>query len=267
MNRLAALLVGLFTTLTCPAQQPIKLNSPSRNLVLTIKVGDSLSFSLSAGTTPVITQAVISMTLDQGITWGHHAQIVSLDYRSIDQVQPSPFYIKATVHDHFNELTLHFKGDYSLVLRAYDEGVAYRFKSSKSGAYHVFAEQATYHFNPGDSAVAAYVNGSKSDRFINSFENTYNFTALDKLNEKELLLTPALIRKPGKCSVLISETDLKSYPGMYLQRRGLGTDASTLEGVFAPSPAGETASEDVQEIHVTSRHDYIAAVDGPRSFP
>ncbi len=267
MNRLAALLLCLVTNLTCFAQEPIKLSSPSRNLVLTITAGDSLRFSLSAGTTPVITQAVISMTLDDGITWGRHTQIVSRNYRTINWVQPSPFYIKATVRDHFNELTLNFKGDYSVVLRAYDEGVAYRFTSSKPGAYHVFAEQATYHFSPGDSAVAAYVNGSKNDRFINSFENTYNFIALDKLNEKELLLTPALICKPGKCAVLISESDLKSYPGMYLQRRGPGTAASTLEAVFAPCPAGETASEDVQEIHVKSRHDYIAAVDGPRSFP
>lgn len=49
--------------------------------------------------------------------------------------------------DEYNQLTVSFKGDFGLVLRAYNDGVAYRFFTNKKGQIIVESEEATFNFS------------------------------------------------------------------------------------------------------------------------
>ncbi len=53
---------------------------------------------------------------------------------------------RAEVRDRFNERRIDFAGDYSLIVRAYDDGVAYRFVTKLPGEITVANEDATFAF-------------------------------------------------------------------------------------------------------------------------
>jgi alpha-glucosidase len=73
---------------------------------------------------------------------------------------------------------------------------------------------------------------------------------------------PVLVASSGGAKLLITESDLRSYPGLYLQGRGGGG----LDGLFPAFPAAEEQTRD-RTVRVVEREDYLARVSGPRTFP
>lgn len=63
---------------------------------------------------------------------------------AVDKVIPSPFYKKTEVQDIYNEMTLSFRGNYGLVFRMYNDGLAYRFTTKMKNDIVVVDEEADY---------------------------------------------------------------------------------------------------------------------------
>ena len=77
--------------------------------------------------TEVLAPSTIAMTLQGGNVLGANPKVTKMSKTSVDKVIPSPIYKKSEVKDNYNEMTLTFKGNYSLIFRLYNEGLAYRF--------------------------------------------------------------------------------------------------------------------------------------------
>ena len=107
---------------------------------------------------------------------------------------------------------------------------------------------------------------SIEQQYANSFENLYDYKPLTQLDNARLALLPILVELPNSnTKICITETDLKSYPGMFVRNSPSGF---TLEGDWAPVPkTTELGGHNNLQQLVTSRHDYIASVDSKRSFP
>ena len=58
---------------------------------------------------------------------GSNPKVTRARKNTADARIASPFYKKSSVRDHYNELELTMRGDYGLVVRLYDDGLAYRF--------------------------------------------------------------------------------------------------------------------------------------------
>ena len=101
-------------------------------------------------------------------------------------------------------------------------------------------------------------------QFFNSFENQYTVSPLSGLNPRRLAFLPLSV-DAGDVRVAITETDLDNYPGLYLYNPD-GTNS--LKGKHAPYPT-ETVDGGYNNIQsvVTGTADYIARVDGARTFP
>ena len=106
-----------------------KVVSPDGHLSATVVVGKTISYSVSRDAVGLIDASEISMTLSDGIVFGENDKVRKVRKTAVDQVIPTVAYKKSEVRDNYNELSLIFK-EFSLVFRAYDEGVAYRFVSS-----------------------------------------------------------------------------------------------------------------------------------------
>ena len=64
----------------------------------------------------------------EGNVLGSSPKIQKVSRRTVDEVKKPYVTLKyAEVPNHFNELTFRMKGNWSVVFRAYDDGVAYRF--------------------------------------------------------------------------------------------------------------------------------------------
>ena len=96
---------------------------------------------------PVLLPSKIALTLDGNRTLGAPATVRTTTTRTVDQVlRPVVRVKRAEVRDRFNERRIDFAGDYSLIVRAYDDGVAYRFVTRLPGEIQVMGEEATLRF-------------------------------------------------------------------------------------------------------------------------
>ena len=177
--------------------------------------------------------------------------------------------IKEYKNEGYNSAVVTFDG-YAVELRAYNDGVAYRFISNIEGDYTVIDELAEFSFSEEDMAWIPYVNfrpDATSDyatQFETSFENTYTYTALKDIDWRRLIFAPIVVEHNG-LKLWISESNLEDYPGMFLSNRD---GDGVLDTEFAPRPkVVEQGGYNMLQGMVKSRHDYIAECHGARTFP
>ena len=218
------------------AQKTYTLTSPDGRLRTTVAAGDALTYAVTLDGRPILDASPLSLTLDNGTTWGIAPRVTGVSRTSVDTAIPSPFYRSAEVRDRYNGLTLKMRGDWSVEFRTYDDGVAYRFVSRAEKPFNIVSEQAEYRF-PADCAVTVpYVRdhaGNIDAQWRNSFENTYTETTLSKLDAGRLIFLPLVVDAGDGVKVCITETDLNDYPGMYLWN---GDGGQHLTARFAPYP-------------------------------
>lgn len=201
----------------------------------------------------VVAPSRLAMVTDRGV-WGENITQASIQHTDY-------IYYSCTVVDF---------GDYSVELRAYHKGVAYRFISNIEGDYKIIDELAEFSFNKRDKAWVPYVNyrpDATSDyatQFETSFENTYTYTALKDIDWRRLIFAPIVVER-NDLKLWISESNLEDYPGMFLSNRD---GDGILDTEFAPRPKEvEQGGYNMLQGMVKSRHDYIADCHGSRTFP
>ena len=255
------------------SQKTYNLESPQKNINITITTdGDILKYSVTHDNTTIITNSPISMELNDGKILGANPIVRSYDIENVNETIKPVLYKKETIIDNYNELTLNFKGSYSIQFRAYDDGIAYRFITKFSKPIIVKNENITYNFDDDYTAYIPYVNPSKgpgdniSKQFFNSFENTYSITHISEMENDKLAFMPILISLKDNKKVVITEANLEDYPGTYLTKNK--TNKNSIVGLHAKYPKVEEQGgyNNLQYI-VKEREDYIAKVQGTRDFP
>ena len=268
MKKINTVLLLLFLgILTHAAAKEYPLASPDGKLAVTVNVADGVTWSLNHGEDALIADSPISMTLSDGVVYGAGDKVSKVSRRSVDQMLGTVVYKKDQVRDHFNEMTLKFK-EFSLVFRAYDDGVAYRFISHSKKPFNVVSEQATFAFAQDWNMWVPYVCQNLETletQFFNSFENRYEYCPISKWNKERLAFLPLMVDGPSGKKIVVAESDLLDYPGMFLYNSAEG---SVLEGRYATVPKEvEQGGHNNLQMLVKSREDYIASFDGATSFP
>jgi len=256
----------LLFTVSC-GRTEYTVESPDGNVRVTVNVKDETSYSVYVDGELVCGPSAISMTLSDGTVYGKSGRPDSYSTENHDAQIKAPVYRKAVVDDHYNELTLSYKG-YAIVFRAYDEGIAYRFHSDASDPFMVKEEQASFRFPDDWNSYVPYSNNNNTDldaQFFCSFENRYQHIPLSGWDGKRIAFLPVMIEVPNGIKLLVTESDLRDYPGMFLSN---WDHDNTLEGVFAPVPDRiEQGGHNMLQGIVKTRKDYIAEKDGPTDFP
>lgn len=251
------------------AQKNYTLESPNSRLSVEISVDDTVLFSLYKDGTEIVSPSKIGLTLQEGEQLFVGAKVTKTVRTSVDSPIPTLCYKKDTVTDRFNELTLKFKGDYSVIFRMYDDGMAYRFGlDRKDETVIVEQETAEYHFPKDYKTYTAYVNNADKkleNQFYASFENTYTTKTLTELDPNRLKMLPLLIDLEEKGKLCITESDLEDYPGMMLSN---DPDRPALEAIHARYPSRcEVDTKKRLYIYVREREEYIARTSASRLFP
>ncbi len=256
----AALLPG---TAYAAAPRHFELASPDGHLRLGVDAGPQITYTLDRDGVSVMAPSGLSVQLADGTAYDGSVRFEKALRRSVDDSFATPVYKRATVRDHFNELTLRYK-TFDLVFRAYDAGVAWRFVSRAKAGFTVRDEQAEFRFAEDVEATVPYVrHDSQADPYLNSFETYYQFHPLSAWKDDIALLPTSFALRNG-WRVNITESDLLDYPGMYLKHLG----GTALGGVYPPYP-----KEVVQGGHnrlqgiVRSKEDFIAKQPAGAALP
>lgn len=267
-NHLILCLVALFLSVAASAaSKTYSLTSPGGLLTVEISAGERLAYSVSLDGNTVVEPSEIALCLDDGTIYGGNAKVRKVSRRHIDETFTTTFYKRSQVTDICNEMTLRFSG-FSLVVRAYDDGAAYRFVSHSSKPFIVENEIATFVFPEGSCGFVPYVSQHKEtleSQFFNSFESQYWYGKLADWDVAGLAFLPLLADVGQGRKVCIMEAGLLDYPGMFLYN---GDGDFSLEGRFAgyPSVLEQGGHNNLQMI-VRSREPYIARCRAGEEFP
>lgn len=246
-----------------------RVTSPDGHISATVMVGEDIRYSVSRNEQTLIAPSTISMDLSDGTVFGQNDKVRKTVRTSFDDTFSTVAYKKAEVRDNYNQILLNFK-EFSLIFRAYDDGVAYRFVSNldKKKTYEVISEQAEFNFGEDRQAFIPYVNsGAKTveGQYFNSFENTYTVQNLSQWRKDRLAFLPLVVAADEGVKILITEADLTNYPGMHV----IGTEGSnSLKGTFAPYPKViEQGGHNRLQGMVMERENFIAKASGDEVFP
>ncbi len=246
-----------------------KLQSPDGKIQATLNTDGRMTISIVHDGEQILMPSPISIERTDGVTWGEDVRVQKTSKSTVNRTVKSPFYRAAEIDEYYNSLTLKMKGGWSLELRAYDDGVAYRFVSHDKKAFKILDEKADYRFPADVLATVPYVakgkDGDFNEQYQSSFENTYTVAPVSKLNGERLSFLPLVVEGGQDVKLCFTEVNLRDYPGMYLYNNDGGNH---LVANFARYPK-ETyqGGHNNLQVKITEREEYIAKVEGAREFP
>jgi alpha-glucosidase len=244
-----------------------KLSSPDNKFLISIAAGEKITWAVTHGQQPVITPSAVSIQLSTGEILGKNVQVASSKQEAINETINAVNYKKDKVENKCNQLTIVCKGDYGIIFRAYNDGVAYRFFTKKKGEIIIQSEQSEFNFDKDYTAFIPYTSDLRGgEKYTCSFEEFYAETPVSKINKDTLGYLPLLIELDNNKKAVLLETDVQDYPGMFVQLNQ--QTQFGIKATFAPYPL-EEALGGYNKINymATKRADYIAKVNGSRNFP
>lgn len=259
-------LVLLAANIYC--QKNFQLKSPDGKLDIYVSLNNKIKYSLSYEKCEMIKSSPISLQLEDGKGVGLGSVLLNTKTTKNDRIIKANFYKRNEIRDSYNELILNFKEDFSVVFRAYNEGMAYRFISTGKKDFKLKNEEVTFNFGKDYKAYIPYVKANAEtieNQYFNSFENTYTYTSLSEMNPKRLVFMPLVVEMDGGRKLCITESDLESYPGMYLRN---DNNSTTLKSNFAAYPA-TTVQGGYNKLQqtVTDREPFIAKCKAKSKLP
>ncbi len=232
--------------------------SPDGDLVLSVAFGENPRYQVSWRGRPLILPSPLQLRVGNG-----GLPVVSGLPRSTEGFSRDEVLVpvvpekRSRIRDHYNGLEIGFDGGWILELRAYDQGVAYRFRWDGQGPLEVSDEALSVRF-PGDPLLWY----PAEESFLTHQERVYREFHLSSVPADTMASIPVLAAPEGLPKVLVTEAGLRRYPGFYLRP---GADGG-LQGVFPRFPALEEQVND-RTVRVVEREPFLARVQGPRTFP
>ena len=263
---LFGIVLAFFSTSVCIAQV-IHVKSPNGKIDMALECGAKILWSVKHENTEVIAPSPISITLGGGVVLGNNTKVMSVKNSKFRASFATPIYKKKTVIDEYNQVIVNFKGEFGLILRAYNDGVAYRFFTSKKGQIIVESEEVNFNFSTDHKAFIPYVRDLReNDMYSSAFEIMYAEIPLSKFVKDSLAISPLLIDLVNGKKAAIIEAGLEDYPGMFLTRNNKTQQG--LKGAFAHYPKVERLGGfNKMNYMVAEREPYIAKTNGTRNFP
>lgn len=269
--RIIAFMMALLSLMSSlmAKEKSYNLTSPDGRLKTNIVANNnSITYDVTFDSHTILVASPIMLNYIQNGKKPDRLNIKKTSRRSVDEIIPSPFYRQSSMRNHYNELTLKMKEGISLVFRAYNEGIAYRFVWEGEPGI-VEHELVSYNIPKDLKVTVPYTISFDSTRheiqYSTSFENHYVTKHLSELDKRRLCFLPLMIHADNGLKMCITESALLDYPGLYLHATGAMT---TLIGEHAPLPKRvEQGGHNNLQLIVKEREDYIAKMDKTKLFP
>jgi len=251
------LFLGLSTHLQAQGK-PMDLMSPDGQIKVSINLSDKIYYSIAGNNQGLLTKNHLALILKDELLGENPKLISAKKTKGEETIKPYIPLKFSTVKSNYNDLTMTFKGNYAIEFRAFDDGIAYRFVTGKKGEVEVMNEDFSINFPDTYLLHLQQNNGFKSayEELYQHVEST-NWKQTDKMAN-----LPILIDTKKQYKILISESDLSDYPGMFLKSTG----NNGAEGAFPKTPL-EFGPDGDRSQKILKSADYIAKTTGTRNFP
>ena len=174
--------------------------------------------------------------------------------RTVNPIVP---YRSAEIKENYNQLSLDFESGLVLEFRCFNEGFAYRLKTTFEKEVKIQEETMGFELTGNPNVWFP-----KESSFTSHNERKYTATTSMDLKKGTKGSLPILWKRENGPFILFTETDLRDYPGMYLQSDGNGG----YSGIHPKYPTTTAKLFDRYE-PVGFTKSYIAKTKGNRSYP
>ena len=190
-----------------------------------IKNSAPLGYSITVDGKPVLLRSRLGLELADNVKLGETPVVLGEERKSADNHWENLYGKNRDVRDHYNELNLALKGGdhtFGVVMRAYDDGVAFRLvlpKQPGMDSFTVTRDATEFTFADDHQIWAGWNNAEGAarpeDGFIGSQEWRFLPNKLSGLNPNFKHGLPVLVQTRAAC-VAITESDLLDWSAMWL---------------------------------------------------
>ena len=207
---------------------PLNLRSPNGRLLVTVDLDPrgQPHYSVMFDGKSVIVPSPLGLRLGKGRLLAQGLRIVGVRASSVDRHYSLVVGKTRDARDHFNQLGVRLEEAQAdggralqLIFRAYDDGVAFRYRILALHSREVIVvEDELTGFDFADDHACW---GLNLGTFLSGHEGEFHAVRASEIGEGDLFDVPLVCRTAtGVCA--IAEADLKDYAGAYLRGRGDG---------------------------------------------
>ena len=250
------ILVPLFSV----TAKEITVQSPDRRLAVTLNAGEKLGLSARDGSTLLFSLPSLGLVIRGEVPFGARAAVKGTSRRAQDTViYPAVRERAVSLRERYNEAAVTFQGGYGIIIRVYDEGVAYRLVTSLDRPIVVEQEELALTFPESTSVI-----WQPNAEFWSAYEYPYRISAVREMATDSMSTLPLLALLPRGQRIVMTEAHIEEYPGLWIRHEGKGT----LRGTFPGYPLELLETKDhYQRGRVTKYAPEIARTRGTRSYP
>ena len=249
----------------CASAGNYEVSSPNGKVKVTITTDEGVKWSVDCDGRQVLLPSAIDIRLSQGRKTYGLGKVGKVARYTVNGSFKNPFYKKLNISDAYGQLLMYTTEKFTIEVRAYDDGAAYRLISSNKKPLTVTDETVEFCFGDDYQAFVPYVNDNRGgERYCYSFESYYDEAPLSKMYPDSLAITPLAVCLPDGMKAIVMDAGVENYPGMMLKKG----EGNVLKAEFAPYPLEQgIGGYDRLNLVPTKRADYIAKFVKQQSLP
>ena len=236
--------IAVVTTFVCSAAlagqaRLINVSSPDgKNALMVECSGGSITWTVTRAGRKIVDPSAVKITLAGKGELTKGVQLLDVKEDRIDETFDLSWGKCRTVRNRCSRARLHLKSGSSILwdleLRAYDDGVAFRYGLPEQpllGEF-VLAGEATEYRLSGDPSVLF----TTAPSFTTPHERPYEKMVYSKLPARTLIDMPMLAEWPDGVSAAVTEARLRNFGGMYIESTG-DAESPVLSARLSPLPS------------------------------
>ncbi len=228
MKKTLLLALAMATVMTMHAKD-VKISSPNGKISVVVNDNNgSLSYSAALDGKTVFNQTGLQLQLTDKIL-GEGAKINGVKTTKVNDIlKPVVPMKQSEIKNCYTEAVLSMKGNYKVAFRVFDDAVAYRYIINEKDSVYIVDE--TFNLKP---AEPMNVHWQSTKHWGTGSESPYINCQLGQWkNTDDMATLPvALSSASSDLKLLISESDLRDYPGLFLRGNG---EKAAISGNLVP---------------------------------
>ena len=255
--RIYSLILMVAACVSGYAQKVVTAKSPDGQTSVSVTLADRIYYDVVSHNETLLKRSVIGMRL-RDKTLGANPVLKKKSVRAVKETVKPLLPLKfSEVENRYTLLSMEMKGGYAVDFRLYDDGIAFRMRTSLPGEIEVMEENTVFQLAEDCDLVLQQPGGFKT-----SCEENYAIVKSDGWKaEDRMSELPVLIMGKNQ-KILLSEFDLCSYPGLFLK----GNGDNSLSAIQPKVPLAYEDDGD-RSHRILKEADYIAKTSGTRNFP